>query len=175
MNATVLYTVVAALTIVAVFLLLRAGHATRVVDTDIDQEFLEGLWDSQCLMVVEKIFDPLDYRWLRDQAGLVPFAESLFRARQQLALTWLRAMRRSFDDLIRTPELPPADNAHGEAERGWKMLWVTLRFHFLLTYAYFVVRYFGPYHRLVPFSWVRAFSTSLRRERYVERDLAHLS
>jgi hypothetical protein len=35
------------------------------------------------------------------------------------------------------------------------MLWLTLRFQFLLSYALLVVRLFGPYHRLLPsFTWV---------------------
>jgi hypothetical protein len=34
-------------------------------------------------------------------------------------------------------------------------LWLTGRFQILVSYALFVVKLFGPYHRLIPsFSWV---------------------
>ena len=171
---TVLHVLVAILTIVVVFLLLRAGHAGRVV-RDVDEAFLEGLWEGECLSVVERIFDPRDYRWLRDKLGSAPEAESLRRARQRLALAWLKAMRRSFVELVRTPELPAAEHASGEVERGWRTLWLTLRFHLLVTYASLIVRTFGPYHRLVPFGWMRTLSAAFRKEQYGERKLAHLS
>jgi hypothetical protein len=175
MNHTLLYAVVAALTIVTVFLLLRTVPAARAVDNDHEEECLEGLWDGRGLTIAERIFDPKDYHWLREEAGFPPLAESLRRSRQQMALRWLRAVRRSFGNLIRTPELPAPGRARTEGEGSWELLWMTLRFHLVLAYASFVVRYFGPYHRLVPFGWMRAYSSPFLKEWPSAPDVARLS
>jgi hypothetical protein len=38
---------------------------------------------------------------------------------------------------------------------SWHMLWLTVRFQFLLSYALLVVKLFGLYHRLMPsFTWI---------------------
>jgi hypothetical protein len=102
------------------------------------------------LTVAEKIFDRADYLWLRDKVGFPLLAQSLCRSRQQMAIKWLRAVRRSFNDVVLTQAPVPDPIAPPRGPGSWELLWMTLRFHLLLTYAALVVRVFGPYHRLVP-------------------------
>ena len=80
-----------------------------------------------------------------------------------MALQWLRALRRSFDELVRVPETPQDREAASESVPSWPLLWFTLRFHLLVSYALLVVRVLGPYHRLNPPANCVGFLTSLRR------------
>jgi hypothetical protein len=115
------------------------------------------LFDFRCLEMAHRIFDPADYRWLHDELCFPEAAASLARHRRELAIQWLKALRSSFKEMLRLPEA--ANEVRGEAElSGWQMLQLTLRFQLLLAYALLVVRWFGPYHRLVPpLGWLQAF------------------
>jgi hypothetical protein len=73
-----------------------------------------------------------------------------------MALAWLRGLRRSFDQLLKTPDLVDAEFGPGGSRGGWRLLRLALRFHLVLGYACLVVRVLGPYHNLVPaFRWMR--------------------
>ena len=75
--------------------------------------------------------------------------------RKRLAVRWLEALQASFDDLVRTPDFAPSETSETNAAGSWQMLWLTVRFKLLVSYALLVVKLFGPYHRLIPsFSWV---------------------
>ena len=117
-----------------------------------------GLLDCAVLQIVERIFDPADYRWLQDEIKFPQLAATLARKRKEMALRWLRGLRISFNELVRSPR---PDNAVGRDDdpSDWALLLLTLRFQLLLGYAVLVVRLFGPYHRLVPsFGWLRVVS-----------------
>ena len=115
---------------------------------------LEGI-NASFLQLGDKIFDPRDYRWLRYELSFPGAAEDLARHRRWLAAEWLKSLRNSFQELVRTPE-PAAANAGCESpSSSWRLLWLTIRFHFLVSYALFVIRIFGPYHQLIPsFAWL---------------------
>ncbi len=125
-----------------------------------------GLLEGAALIVAERIFDPGDYRWLREDLCFPQAAETLARHRRQLAIQWLRALRASFKEIVRQPESPgetPRDDIH-----SWQLLGETIRIHFLLGYALFVVRVFGPYHRLVPsFGWAGKLGDLAKRRETV--------
>jgi hypothetical protein len=165
MTDVLVYPALALLLILGVAVFLRSDESPPV---DADQDWLEstqGLWDNQGLSLAEKIFDPTDYLWLRDQAGFPRLAESLYRVRRRLALEWLRALRQSFDDLLRTPEPLVPIGWTGYGREAGRLLGQTLRFHLVLTYARLVVRFFGPYHRLVPaWRWVHPLTETRVRE-----------
>jgi hypothetical protein len=150
MTAAFIYVLIAGGIIVIVALLLRPSREGGSTGAEIRAEHVRRLSDGPALSAAERIFDPADYLWLRDELGFPSLAESLRRNRQRLALKWLKAVRRSFNEIVRTPEpLSPDGTARGTQE-GWQLLRLTLRFHLLLSYAFLVVRFFGPYHRLIP-------------------------
>ena len=176
MSAALTYSVIAVLIILVVALLLRPSRAGGIVEAECGREYGEGLWGGPGWTLAARIFDSSDYLWLRDELGFPQLAEALTCSRQQMAIKWLKAVRRSFDELVRTPEpLLPSGTA-SDAPNSWELLRLTLRFHLILGYAFFVVRFFGPYHRLVPaFGWMRWLpGTRSPRERYDAADVARL-
>jgi hypothetical protein len=145
--------------IAIVFLLLVLGVMARTNSTDPDESVAEDglashLGQAGWLDLSERIFDPSDVRWLREDLAFPKLADSLSGTRKQLAVRWLRALKASFDELVRTPDFALGETPETASVASWKMLWLTLRFQFLLSYALLVVRLFGPYHRLIPsFDW----------------------
>ncbi len=164
---TSIYTIVAILIVVLTVLLVRQSQREGSSDEDARKDYLRDLCDGPSLHLAERIFDPGDYLWLRDEVRHPGLARALGRSRQQMAVRWLQAVRRSFDDFVSTPQPLPESNL-GEVPSPWHLLWLTLRFHFLLRYAMLVVRVFGPYHRLVPpLKWIPSLSASeARKARY---------
>jgi hypothetical protein len=163
MNAAFAYSVIAVLIIFVVALLLRPSRE-EAADAEISGEHVRGLWDAPGLTLAERILDPSDYLWLREELGLPELSRALRRSRQRMALKWLKAVRGSFHELIRTPEPSLAHGATGDTRAGWELLRLTLRFHLILGYAFLVVRFFGPYHRLVPlFDWMHSLPSHAER------------
>jgi len=153
MIAAIVYSILGLLLLVGVAVFIRSSRQ-RPEELEERRELDGSVWDTEGLSVAERIFDPRDYCWLRDHAGFPRLAESLRRSRQRMALEWLGAVRRSFDDLLKASESPDTDAAGSPV--NWNLLRQALRFHFVVGYAYFVVRFFGPYHSLVPSCrWMR--------------------
>jgi hypothetical protein len=110
-----------------------------------------GRW----LDLSERIFDTSDVRWLEEELAFPRLAHALRLDRKRLAIRWLEALQTSFDALIRTPEIASGEHHEAGPAEDWRMLWMTLRFKFLVSYALLMVKAFGPYHRLIPsFAWV---------------------
>lgn len=152
---TLPYAIIAVLMILVVVLLVREARTDEPTEAPLEREDAQGRWDEQFLNLSERIFDPADYFWLRHDLGHPHLARALARSRKRLALRWLRALKTSFDELIRTPDPAFQDGEATPRPASWHLLWLTLRFHFLLGYALWVVQLFGPYHRLIPpFAWV---------------------
>lgn len=157
MTAALIYSAIALAILILAAVLLRPRTEDSVRDTEMDLECAQGALDESSLRLAERVFDPGDYRWLRDEVGFPHLARALARARRELALKWLRALRHSFEETLRTPRAANDDSDPNEARRSWRLLWMTLRFRLLLGYAVFVVRCFGPYHRLIPsLDWAEA-------------------
>jgi hypothetical protein len=156
MTSILSYIVGALLLLLAIgFLLACQGRETTVADAE--TEFDRGLLDESALYLAERIFNPADYRWLRDELGFPHLARILARQRRELAIRWLRGFRSSFNLLVRASQPNEGAESPDSDPAGWSILFQTLRFHFLLIYALLVVRLFGPYHRLVPsFGWLRS-------------------
>ena len=151
MTAVIFYSALALLLIWLTAWLVRHRRENAVTTRAGDQEdYVQGLWDSRSLNLAERLFDSTDHRWLRDEVGRPELAIVLARARQLMALRWLRALRRSFDELVRFSEPEAGERDSREAPENWQSLWLVLRFQCLLLYALLVVRLFGPYHRLIP-------------------------
>jgi hypothetical protein len=176
MTSLIVYAIVAVLIMVVAGVLLRPDFGR---DSNLDEfsgEYSEGLWEGTNLTAVEKIFDRTDYLWLRDKVGFPSLARSLARTRKQIALKWLKALRRSFDDVVLAHAAAPEQAKDPDGPGTWDIFWPMLRFHLLLTYATLVVRWFGPYHRLIP-PLMRLKQPSqpyLHRERYGSADLGNL-
>jgi hypothetical protein len=142
------------------FLILVLGLFGKTRYHEPDQFLLEiqpppspvnGRW----LHLSERIFDPSDARWLANELAFPKLAKALVLGRKRLAIRWLEALQTSFDEVVRTPELFPSEAPEASSMGSWQMLWLTLRFKFVVSYALLVVKLFGPYHRLIPsFSWV---------------------
>jgi hypothetical protein len=164
MTAALLYVLIAIGIIVIVALLLRPSGEGAAADAEISGEHVRGLWDAPGLILAERILDPTDYLWLREELGLPGLSTALRRSRQQMALKWLKAVRRSFHELVRTPEPSLPQSATSDTRASWELLRLTLRFHLILGYAFLVVRFFGPYHRLVPsFGWMHSLPSRAER------------
>jgi len=166
MTAILTYATIGILLILVVALLLREAQAEKRVEPAVEQEHLQGLPDQRFLDLSERIFDPADYFWLKHDLGQPRLARALARARQRLAIQWLRILKASFDELVRAPEPVLSESPASSGPPSWQLSWLILRFHFLLGYALLVIRLFGPYHRLVPgFNWRRFIPESSSRER----------
>jgi len=154
MTGVFVYSTIAILALVAIAWLARerspgAGGRTR----DMASAQRTGLGvpgNGQFLKISDRIFDPGDFVWLRDAVGRRDLARQLAASRQRLAVQWLRTLRYSFNELLRTPQPAPLQGNADSAQGSWELLWLTARFHLLLAYAVSAVRIFGPYHRLVP-------------------------
>lgn len=161
------YVVIAVLILAIAVMLAGQGRYQIDVETESEKEFNRGLLDKSCLDVAERIFDPADYRWLRDDLCFPQVARTLAHHRKEMALRWLRGMRSSFNELVREPHVTGAsDTDDGRPARA--MAFLTLRFHALLSFAILMVWMFGPYHGIVPsFDWLRAASgAEYRKDRY---------
>jgi hypothetical protein len=162
MTSTMIFSALGMLLLLSVTILLfvrREGRADTSEESPLSDV---ELWSAQGLSVAERIFDPSDYYWLKDQVRFPAVARSLRRERQRMALDWLRAVRRSFNDLLKTPAAPlEAGSVPRDSGESWSLLRQALRFHLVLGYAYLVVRFFGPYHNLVPsFRWMQPAAPS---------------
>ena len=154
MMIAIFYSALAVLLLVGLIVLLR-WRQDPPTSADDNQGSTQGLWDPEGLTLAERIFDSADYYWLRDYVGFPHLADSLYETRRRLALAWLRTARRSFEDLLRIPEPPQSYDGRPAKHNGWQLLGQVVRFQLVLFYASFVVRYFGPYHSLVPGSrWI---------------------
>ena len=143
-----IYSAIALLLLAVVVYLARPRHAGPIDEIEICSGEVEASWEGLDLSLAERIFDRTDYLWLKDQVGFAPLAESLLRSRTEMALRWLRAVRNSFDKLVRiSGELPGKETP---ARESWTLLLLTFRFHLVVGYAILVVRLLGPYHRLIP-------------------------
>jgi hypothetical protein len=159
MTAVFIYSAFALFLIVALVLLIRRRRADALREAEVRPDEVGPFWEGSELALAERIFDRGDYLWLRDEVGSPAVADSLLRHRRRIALRWLSAVRRSFDELVRTPGPAFPGRAVSATPEGWQLLWLTLRFHFILGYAFLVVWLFGPYHRLIPsFGWMRLLS-----------------
>ncbi len=155
MNGLLLYAAFAVALLLLVAYLVRRTQGKAPAEPIFDWRTQHDWTSSFGLRLGERIFDSSDYYWLRDQGKLPDLARELARRRQELALAWLRGLRRSFMDLIRTPEEgSPATSGNPQS---WHLLWLTLRFQCLLGFTLAMVRLFGPYAPLVPSAgWARA-------------------
>jgi len=156
MTALFIYPTFALLILVAVVFLIRSRRADAIHDAEVRLDEVGAFWEGPELALAERIFDHADYLWLRDDVGSPAVAQSLLQHRRQIALRWLSAVRRSFDELVRTPEPASPGSAVAATPGSWQLLRLTLRFHCILGYAFLIVWLFGPYHRLIPsFGWIR--------------------
>jgi hypothetical protein len=147
------YSVVAIAFLLLVISLVRKSRSLETEEPLAEKVKPPHIVNRRWVDLSERIFDPSDVRWLAEELAFPALAKSLTLARKRLAIRWLEALQASFDDLVRTPALTPDQPA--EAVSSWKMLWLTVRFKALVSYALLVVKLFGPYHRLIPsFSWV---------------------
>lgn len=154
MTELILYTVLALASLILAAWLARGASNRPKTELPREEDFGNSLLDTRFLDLADRIFDPTDYRWLHDEMCFPQAARSLLQHRKQLAVRWLKAVDRSFKEIVRLPE---PEQESGAAAAGWEMLWLTLRFHLLLGYALVVVRLFGPYHRLIPhLGWVES-------------------
>src|SRR5689334_1639463 len=147
-------------TLIAIAVLVLTVSLVRIAPSHVTEESQQAAepWrpgegiNASFLQLGDKIFDPRDYRWLRYELSFPGAASNLARHRKRLATEWLTSLRNSFQELVRTPE-PESESTLS----SWKLLWLTLRFHLLISYALFVIRFFGPYHELIPsFAWLDA-------------------
>jgi len=152
-------TAMTVLLVVAVLILaaLLARQRRTPSDVEEDCELSRVREDGVGLDLAARIFDPADYYWIRDTIRFPQLAETLLHHRRELALRWLRGLRSSFNELVRShkfSEVAP----DVEDRSSWSTLFLTLRFHLLIAYAQMVVYFFGPYHPIVPsLGWLLSF------------------
>jgi len=154
------------------FLILVVGLLLKPQPLDPDESLSErscapSFGNGRWLDLSERIFDPSDARWLREELAFPRLAKALVIGRRRLAIRWLQALQASFDEVVRVRELTPSEAPEPNSPGSWQMLWLTIRFKLLVSYALFVVKLFGPYHRLIPsFAWIpfpRGNERSIRR------------
>ena len=154
---TFTYAFLAIAFLILVIRLLRKPQPHDPDDAAEEKRYAPSIGNGRWLDLSERIFDPSDARWLEDELAFPKLARALELDRKRLAIRWLKALQTSFDDLLRTPEITPSSDpeASSASVGGWQMVWMIVRFKFLVSYALLVVKLFGPYHRLIPsFGWV---------------------
>lgn len=173
MTSVFVYSALGILVVLMLALLLREIEEARAAPTEVDADCAKGLWEGPALRVAERIFDAADYHWLRNELGSPALAQALRQNRKLLALRWLAAVRKSFDEMVRTPEATTRGMKPNGGPGSWELLRLTLRFYLFLSYAFLVVRFLGPYHRLIPsFGWTRRLWDALpRADRYDASDV----
>jgi len=145
--------------IAIVFLLSVLGWIRRRRPSDSgerppDNHFAPSSENGRWLDLSERIFDPSDARWLAEELAFPKLAEELVLERKRMAVRWLETLKESFNEIVRTPALTAGELPEVNSRGSWHMLWLTLRFQLLVSYALLLVRVFGPYHRLIPsVSW----------------------
>jgi hypothetical protein len=163
---SLIYASTAIVFLVLVIVLSRRANPPAERENGPDHGLASKLGNGPWLHLSDRIFDSADARWLAEELSLPNLAQALTLSRKHLAICWLEALQSSFDEFVRTPRYPHADESVASAG-GWQILWLTLRFKVLVSYALFVVKWFGPYYRLIPsFSWV---PFSKRGERSYDR------
>jgi hypothetical protein len=164
---TLIYAAIAIAFLVLVLGLSRNTRSHEPDDCMPDNCSAPSTGNGRWLHLSERIFDPSDARWLADELGFPKLANALMLGRKRLAIRWLEALQASFDELVRTPEFSPSEAPEASSLGSWQMLWLTLRFKISVSYALMVIKFFGPYHRLIPsFSWIpfsRGSKRSFRR------------
>ncbi len=151
MIATALNILLGLAVVILAWLLVRKRHEEEALSGEPSEGDCSKVWETPWLRIAERIFDVADFHWLRDEIAQPQLARALARARKQIALEWLKAVRLSFDHLVRTPAPSP--------EPVPNLLWMSLRFRLFLGCATLVVRLFGPYHRLIwSFDFLPTFS-----------------
>lgn len=152
---TLIYATIAIVFLVLVAGLLRKPQPHDPNDALTEKSYAPRIGNGRWLYLSERIFDSSDARWLKEELAFPKLAETLVIKRKRLAIRWLEALQKSFDEVVRTPEVSPSADPKFSSSGSWQLLWLTLRFKILVSYALFVVKFLGPYHRLIPsFSWV---------------------
>jgi hypothetical protein len=152
---TLIYAAIAIGFLILVLALFRKTRSHEPDECMLENRSAPSIGNGHWLALSERIFDPSDARWLQEELAFPKLAKALRLERKRLAIRWLEALQASFDDLVRTPELAPSEAPEVISAGSWQMLWLTIRFKLLVSYALLVVKLFGPYHRLIPsFSWV---------------------
>jgi hypothetical protein len=163
---TLIYAAIAIAFLILVLGLFRKTRPDEPDECMPDKHSVPSTGNGRWLNLSERIFDPTDARWLAEELGFPKLAHTLILTRKRIAIHWLEALQASFDELVRTPEFMPSEVPEERSVGNWQMLWLTLRFKFLISYALLVVKLFGPYHRLMPsFSWFPFSQGSERRFR----------
>jgi hypothetical protein len=145
----IIYALLAIAILLASFWLFLKGTATSVENAPDESGIVLEPLDANSLRLAERIFDPADRDWLHNEVCFPQAAEALARHRKTLAIQWLKAFRRSFNELVRTPDTNAGESSQAGTS-NLEILWSMLRFQFLIGYALLMVRAFGPYHRIVP-------------------------
>lgn len=159
--STLIYAVIAVAFLVLVLGLFVKSHSHELDECEPHNRAAADTANGRWLDLSERIFDPTDARWLREELAFPKLAQALTVERKRLAVRWLETLQESFDNLVRTPDVLPSEALAVEPRGNWRMLWLMVRFKFLVHYALVVVKVFGPYHRLIPsFSWVPLASKS---------------
>ena len=144
------YIVAAALLLASALLLIFRGRNQATLRSDSEREINLRFLEHPGLDLAERIFDPADYCWLRDELKFPEQATALARQRKEMALVWLGCLRASFNELVRVPQSAGTPSEIDGESSGWATTFHTLRFQFLLAYAMMVVWVFGPYTRIAP-------------------------
>ena len=174
-----IYAAIAIAFLILVIGLLQKPHPLDPDETLTERSYASSIGNGRWLDLSERIFDPSDARWLQEELAFPKLAKSLTLERKRLAIRWLEALQASFHEVVRTPELTPSEAVEASAVSSWQMLWLTLRFKLLVSYALVVVKLFGPYHRLIPsisYSWfpfARRSGRSYRRPAWANSRITH--
>jgi hypothetical protein len=144
-----------------VFRRSQVGGSTAIPP---ESDHVRGLCDEGFLTLGDRIFDPNDCHWLRDDLALPHLARALSHSRRRLALRWLMALRADFDKRV-----PTFHNASSKDLLRWPapcgyFVRGTILFYIVWAYAWSVVFIFGPGRRLIPsFDWAHFIPSFIPR------------
>lgn len=149
-GSILIYALVAILLLVVSLLLFRKATGSPPDLVAEEPSGGSGQLDGASLRLAERIFDSADRDWLRKELCFPEAAVVLERHRKALAIQWLKNLKNSFKEFVRSPEHSAEAFGATGGPSSLELLWLTLRFHLLINYALMVVSLFGPYHRMIP-------------------------
>ncbi len=163
----IIYALTAIIFLLLVWILSRRDRSRETDESLREIHPSPSIANGRWLHLSECIFDPSDAHWLQEELGLCNLAHSLTKARKLLAICWLETLQASFNALVQTQVFSAGETPEADSAGSWKILWLTVRFKIAVSYALLVVKFFGPYTRLIPsFTWI---PLSRRSERSFRR------
>ena len=143
------------LTVVLLWKLSHGGARTEALEED------RCAWNLDSFQVATRIFDPADYRWLRDDLRMPLLARELERSRKRLARQWLADVVIEYREVVAGSRKNSVTASPLSVPVEISLLRQTVTFYALIALARLSILLFGPYTKLNSIFWAYQYAASL--------------